>query len=121
MRFYGMMSGFAVVLLAGSFLFGDDKKDAPRVRGTLPANWSKLGLTDDQRQQIYTAQSEYRAKIDELQKQIKKLQREERVVMEKVLTEAQKARLRELLAEKGPGGSSSKEDKKPESNPEKKP
>ena len=52
-----------VVVASGSF--GDDKKDdktPAKVKGTLPANWSKLGLSDEQKQKVYTAQSEYRGR-----------------------------------------------------------
>jgi len=54
----------------------------------------KLGpvrLTEDERTKIYTTQAEYRAKIDELRKEIRQLERKERAEMEKVLTDAQKA------------------------------
>jgi Spy/CpxP family protein refolding chaperone len=91
---------FAVVVSAGSF--GDDKKPAAKVKGQLPPNWSKLGLTDEQKQKVYEAQGEYREKIAELEKQIKDLRKQERTAMEKVLTDAQKARLKEILLEKAP-------------------
>jgi hypothetical protein len=59
-------------------------------------------LTDDQKQQVYSAQSEFRAKIDDLQRQVRQLQKQERAALEKILTDAQRARLRELISEKGP-------------------
>lgn len=92
-----------VVVASGSF--GDDKKEdkAPvKVKGTLPANWSKLGLSDEQKQKVYTAQSEFRGKIAELEAKIKELKKQEREELEKVLTDAQKGRLKELLLEKAP-------------------
>jgi hypothetical protein len=119
------MRSLVVVLvagLAGLALAQDTKKpDAPktetppvRVQRALPANWNKLGLTSDQKDAIYKAQAEYGAKIAALRKQIAELQKEQRTAMEKVLTEAQKTRLRELATEKLPktGG-----DQKPESKP----
>ncbi len=94
-------------LTVGGALLGQDRRDSvPRGRGALPAMWSKLGLTDEQKQNIYAVQGEYRAKIDALQRQIRQLQRQERGEMEKVLTDAQRARLRELIAEKVSGGAS---------------
>jgi hypothetical protein len=114
-RFVSAAGVLTLALLFGGVLSGDDKK--PPVRGTLPQNWKKLGLTDEQTQKIYTVQNEYRGKIAELRKQIAALQKQQQAEMEKVLTEAQKVRLREILSEKGPKGdtkdSTPAKDKKP--------
>ena len=74
------------------------KKDEPtgKAKGKLPANYKKLGLTDEQRAAILTVRGSYRAKIDALKLQNTKLQSEEREETEKLLTDAQKARLKEL-------------------------
>ena len=113
-----MMVG--VVVASGSS--GDDKKDkAPvKVKGTLPPNWSKLGLSDEQKQKVYTAQSEYRGKIAELEVKIKELKKQEREEIEKVLTDAQKARLKELLLEKAPTEKKDKDKKTEEKKTEEK-
>ena len=74
---------------------GDDKKDPP-ARGSLPANWKKLGLTDDQVKKVYKIQTDYRAKLDTLAEQIRDLKKKEMVELETVLTDAQKARLKEI-------------------------
>jgi hypothetical protein len=95
-------SVLTVALLGGGFLLGDDPK--PKGQGRLPANWSKLGLSDDQKRQIYSIEAEYKTKIDDLQSQIDQLRRKERSEMSKVLTAAQKARLREIVAAKSGGG-----------------
>jgi hypothetical protein len=93
------------MLLVGTSLSADDKKTddkkpdnpkEPAAKGTLPANWKKLGLTDDQVKKVYRIQTDYRGKIDELQEKINALKKQERTDMEKVLTDAQKARLKEL-------------------------
>ena len=101
------------------FLCGDDKPaekkdDTPpvKVKGQLPANWKKLGLTDEQTQKVYKISGDYRSQIEELQGKIKKLQAEERAEMFKVLTDAQKARLKEL-AEAKSGADVKPEEKKP--------
>ena len=106
----GVFLVVAVALLAGSWLHGQDKKDdtPTKVKGVLPANWGKLGLTDEQKQKVYKVQNDFDAKIAALDKQIKDLKAQERGEMEKVLTDAQKARLKEILLDKVPG------DKKPE-------
>jgi hypothetical protein len=118
-RISALVGVMVVGLAAGGVLLGDDtKQEAPaKAKGTLPANWSKLGLTDQQKQKIYSARAEYRTKIDELRNQIRQLENAERVEMEKVLTDAQKARLREILTEKAPGASPAKDDKKPDAKP----
>lgn len=74
----------------------DDKKEPPRLKGQLPANWKKLGLTDEQTQKVYKIQGEYDAKIDALEAQIRKLKQDEKGDLMKVLTDAQKARLKEI-------------------------
>jgi TolA-binding protein len=73
-----------------------------KVRGQLPQNWGKLGLSDEQKQKVYSAQAKYRDKIDSLKKQIAELQDKEKKEMEDVLTSAQKTRLREIVTGKVP-------------------
>jgi Spy/CpxP family protein refolding chaperone len=83
----------------------DDKSDkAPdaKMRGQLPQNWNKLGLSDKQKQDVYKVQNEYRTKIDALKKQIEDLTATEKKEMEKLLTPAQKERLKEILTGKAP-------------------
>ncbi|MBY0527847.1 MAG: hypothetical protein K2R98_30905 [Gemmataceae bacterium] len=81
----------------------DDKKDTPtKVKGVLPANWGKLGLTDEQKQKVYKVQADYRDKISDLEKQIKDLKDKEKGDMEKVLTDEQKKRLKDILTGKAP-------------------
>jgi Spy/CpxP family protein refolding chaperone len=106
----------AVALLAGSMLQGQDKKDdtPSKVKGVLPANWGKLGLTDEQKQKIYKVQADYNDKIGTLEKQLKDLKATEKGEMEKVLTDAQKARLKEILQSKVPAGDKKTDEKKPD-------
>ena len=85
---------------------GDDKdiqKDTKAVKvGKLPAYYSRLGLSDDQKKKVQQIQGEYQPKIQELENQIKELKKKERLAVEEVLTDAQRARLREILLEKAP-------------------
>jgi hypothetical protein len=90
----------AVVILASGSVIGQDPKPQGRAKGQLPPNWGKLGLSDDQKQQVYKIQTEYRGKIQDLQAQIKELQRQQNLALQKVLTDPQKARLRELATSK---------------------
>lgn len=102
-------SMLVVALLGGSLLFGQDTKQS-KGRGGLPANWGKLGLSDEQRQKIYSIRSEYRGKIDDLQEKLTQLRKQENAEMLKVLTESQRSHLREILASKA-GGEPTGDDK----------
>ena len=74
------------------------KKDPPaKVKGTLPANWKKLGLTDAQVQDIYKIQGKYAEDIDKLDAKIKELKSARDKEMKTVLTAEQKKRLDEIL------------------------
>src|SRR5262245_4257365 len=90
----------AGLLLAGGWLMGEDPKKtddpAPPVKGTLPANWKKLGLTYQQTREVYRIRGAYAAKIDALKQKIEALHEEEKAELDKLLTDAQKARLREI-------------------------
>jgi hypothetical protein len=102
---------FLVPVLKAS---ADDKKDTPPVtKSPLPANWGKLGLSDEQKTKLAAISGKFKAKIDDLKKQIADLQKDEKAAMAEVLTDAQRARLKELLLDKAPGGSGSKPDDKP--------
>lgn len=79
------------------------KKDKPtepdkKYKGILPANFKKLGLTDAQVQNIYKIQADYRAKMDDLKKQMETLKTTEKAAIEKVLTDVQLKRLKEIRA-----------------------
>jgi hypothetical protein len=108
----------SVAVLTG-WLVGDDKKtddkDPPvRVKGTLPTYYKKLGLSEDQTQKVYKIRGRYRAKIDALMAQVKELQQQEKADLENLLTEAQKARLKELRSgETAPKDKGSDKDKAP--------
>jgi hypothetical protein len=93
------VTALAVGVLAGGWLFGDDKKpdDPTKSKGTLPQHYKKLGLTDKQQQDIYKIQAGYHDKIEDLQRQLDDLKKQEKADIEKVLTDDQKARLKELL------------------------
>src|SRR6266511_4281827 len=95
----------AVCALIGTgWLVGqDDKKDPPgKARGQLPAGWKNLGLDKSQIQKIYTIQTDFRGKIDTLNQQITKLKDQEKSELVKVLTPAQRERLKEIASGKVP-------------------
>jgi hypothetical protein len=94
--------GLGLFLAMGGLVLAQDKKPADdkdlptRGRGTLPANFKKLGLSEEQTQKVIRIHATYRAKVDDLDRQIKELRKEEKSKLDEVLTEEQKARLREL-------------------------
>jgi hypothetical protein len=92
--------------------------DPPKPGRQLPANWSKLGLSDKQKAEIYAIEADYRVKIDDLQKQIAELRKKEKTALDAVLTDAQKARLKEILLDKaGVGDKPEKPAEKPSDKP----
>ena len=66
----------------------------------LPDYWSMLDLSADQKEKALKIVGDYSAKIEQLNKQIKQLQTEERKELAKVLTETQKEKLRKIAIEK---------------------
>jgi hypothetical protein len=105
----GLIGVIALVLLLGSGLQGQDKDT--KVKGTLPANWGKLSLSEEQKQKVYKIQGDYHDKIAALEKQVKDLKATEKSEMEKVLSDAQKALLKEIILKKA-GVDDKKDDKK---------
>jgi len=73
-------------------------KEEPKtkLKGTLPANFGKLNLSDSQKQQIYRLQANYAEQIEALEKQIEKTRAERNEAYRKVLTKAQRDRLDEI-------------------------
>jgi hypothetical protein len=108
----------AAVVLSGTGVFSQAPKDTPKdppAKGQLPAYWKQLGLSKDQTQEVYTIQAKYRADIDKLAEQIKELREKERKELDKILTDAQKARLREIVATKAGVGEEKKDKDKSDS------
>jgi Spy/CpxP family protein refolding chaperone len=84
-------------LAAGPGQSGDNKKD-PVIKKLLPPNWKKLGLTDEQKQKIYTIRGNYGTKMDALKAQLDTLKKQEQKELMAVLTEEQKTNLRKILS-----------------------
>lgn len=99
--------GLGVIVLALALLVpgsAQDKKEVKKAdesgkmyKGTLPPNYGKLKLSDQQKQAIYKVQTEYKKKLDDLEKQKAKLVADRKADYEKVLTKEQKQKLREIL------------------------
>lgn len=110
----------SVLLLVGGFVVADDKTPntkapaaASHGRGSLPTHWGRLGLSDDQKQKVRTIRDQYRAQLDDLDRQMKELRKKEHAEMEAVLTDSQKQRLREIMTEGAPAAPDKGGDKKP--------
>jgi hypothetical protein len=93
------------MFLAAGWLMGQDTKPADtttpatgKAKGSLPPYFSKLGLTDEQRQKVVKIHASYKGKIDSLKEQISQLSNEERAELFKVLSDTQRTRYRELRA-----------------------
>ncbi len=89
-------------------------------RGRLPAQYGKLGLADETKDDLYKIDEEYDAKIGELTAQIKELQAERESKMQEKLTDAQRAQLKTLRDEAAAKRASAAE-VKPKTDPAPKP
>jgi Spy/CpxP family protein refolding chaperone len=112
----GLGAALLASLLLGTLLNAEqaDTKETAKYKGYLPTYWKQLGLTDEQKQNVYKVQGEYRTKIDALETQIRDLKAAEKKELEKILTDGQKTRLKEILASKGPADDKKPDDKKSE-------
>lgn len=74
-------------------------KTRKKPRGRVPNHYGKIGLTNEQKEEIYAVQAKYREQIESLQAQINELQQEEASEIYLVLTDNQKESLKKILAE----------------------
>lgn len=87
----------------------------------LPANYAKIGISEEQRKKIYEIQGKYDDQIAALQKQLADLRAKEKAEVEAVLTPEQKKNLQSVseesqkkAAEKKKAGDKEKESDKTE-------
>jgi Spy/CpxP family protein refolding chaperone len=109
-----LLSGLLVMSggLIGQDKKDDPKKDAPagkqdkddpntgKLTGRLPQNWGKIGLTDDQKKEIYKIQHKYDTEIDKLDAKIKELRKTKDTEIKAILTPDQQKRLAEIVVGK---------------------
>ena len=92
------------LLILSTGLVGQDnkaKEEPPvKVKGTLPANWGKLGLTEKQVQEIYKIRNKANDEITKLRAKITELEAGRDKDSKAVLTAEQKKRLDEILTGK---------------------
>jgi Spy/CpxP family protein refolding chaperone len=101
-------AGLAVLVALAATVMAQDKKDDPKkdspkddpvlVRpAALPKYYKQLGLSDQQKMDILKVRAAYTAKLADLKKQERDLLAKEKEEQEKLLTDAQRARLKELI------------------------
>ena len=71
-------------------------QDSGKKKGTLPPNYGKIGLTDEQKQDIYKILAKYIGDGDDLNKKLKDLTTKRSAEIEKILNEDQKKALKKL-------------------------
>lgn len=77
----------------------DVKKDEPaaKTKGFLPQHWGKIGLADDQKQEVYKIQGKYNGEIDKLEAKIKEIKGTRDKELKGVPSADQKKKLDEIL------------------------
>lgn len=76
-----------------------DSSERRKARGRLPNYYGQIGLSEEQRTQIYGIQSKYRMQLQDLQKQINELRQKQDAEISAVLTKEQSAKLEKTLAD----------------------
>ncbi len=110
--------------ICGSLTWQAVAEDAPAKpavrkasRGQLPAQYGKLGLSDEVKDQLYSIDREYDEQIKKLADEIKELQVERDAKMQEKLSDAQRAQLKalreEAAAKRAARGSKAKKDDAP--------
>ena len=96
----------AAMTACGSLAWQAVAEDAPakptarkESRGQLPAQYGKLGLSDEVKDQLYSIDRDYDEQIKKLTAEIKELQVERDTKMQEKLSEAQRAQLKTLREE----------------------
>lgn len=84
----------AIAQETGKAAKADGGKKVAKAGDRLPANYAKIGVSDDQRKKIYEIQNKYSEQIANLQKQLAELKSKENEEVEAVLTAEQKKALR---------------------------
>ncbi|HJT77952.1 MAG TPA: hypothetical protein VJ739_12185 [Gemmataceae bacterium] len=98
----------ALALVPPAVAAGAPKADTatppvPKAAEHIPTGWKKLGLAEEQRDQLLTIGAKYRFQLADLERQVKELRQKERAEPLAVLTDAQRQRLVELTTEKATG------------------
>ena len=93
-----VMIGFAILgmaLLVGSG--AGQGTDTKKAKGFLPPGWKDLDLSADQKDKAYKILADYKTKFNDLKETEKKLRAEEKTELGKLLTDAQKDKLKSAV------------------------
>ncbi len=116
-RFATVAASLAIALLIACQATAQTKESrnggAKKIRGRLPAHYAKI-VTEEQREQIYKIQEEYKPKIDAAKAQLDALTKEQEDKIAAVLTSEQKKKLDDAVIE----SKEKKETKKSEKQPQ---
>ncbi|MBL8824121.1 MAG: hypothetical protein JNJ77_16165 [Planctomycetia bacterium] len=83
-----------------------------KIRGVLPQYYRQLGLSDEQRQNIYKIQHDYADKLEELEKKLEDMKAERNAKYLKELTKSQREQLEELKKSRDSKGKDKEMEKK---------
>lgn len=101
---FSLVLGFLTTLVPGT-LHGDEAAPAkPAVskstetarRKPLPSFYGQIGVTDNQRAQLYSVQDSYEVTLEKLRQELKSMTAERDAKLEAILTPGQRTRLKEL-------------------------
>ncbi len=103
MRYNASAVAFLGLVLAALLAVGADTPPAaptpPRAtKGTLPRDWKKLGLTDEQKVKAYAITADAKDKLAKLEAEIAAIKADEHKKLDALLTPDQRAHLVELLS-----------------------
>src|SRR5262249_13886441 len=93
----------AAVVLCGLIAVGTivgQEKGQDKGKTRLPPNWNKLDLNSEQKEKIRKLQEKYGTQIDELKSKIRDLEEKLRKEEYDVLSDQQKAKLKDIAASK---------------------
>lgn len=99
-------AALALLAVVGSALAADPPQPAPTppaaTKGTLPRDWKKLGLTDDQKLKAYAITAAAKEKVAKLEAELAAVKEEEHKQLAALLTDDQRKHLAELLTGDAP-------------------
>ncbi len=97
------LGGCVLLVLAfvvGTGQSGDKKQEVPTKKFGLPANWKKIGASDEQRKKYQEIKNSFYTKMKVLNDQLSQMKKQETREVLSLLTEDQKAQLRKILSER---------------------
>ena len=90
-----------VAILGLTLIVGTGVSQVTKRSGQLPAGWSKLNLSKEQKTKVYGVMADYKVKIQELEMKLEDLKAERLSKMVQVLTPDQKETLKRLTVGEG--------------------